>query len=63
MDEIKEIKNRYYKVTHDGPILMSGLPLPKPGKYKFINCSFHPAVDDLVHDKNGPYADSVFIDC
>lgn len=59
---MKEFVNYYFKVPHDGPMLISGLPLPCPvkGPYKFINCDFHSGLREEL-EKN--YKDSEFIDC
>jgi len=42
------IENTYFKVRTGGPRLISGLALPpiENGPYKFIDCDFHPALDD-----------------
>jgi len=57
------ISDCYFKTAYDDPVrLISGLPLPDPSKgpYRFIDCDFHPAVDNELK-KN--YQTSEFIDC
>jgi hypothetical protein len=57
-----EAKNIYFKVRFGGPELISGWPLPDPlkGPYHFVNCSFHPGLEDELQ-KN--YKTSRFTDC
>jgi len=54
-------KNYYFKATYkEGTEYISGFPLPKPGVYNFIDCTFHPRLKD---DLKKNYKCSVFINC
>lgn len=57
-----EIREHYFKLDCGEQPLMSGLPLPDPGKgpYHFIGCLFHPAVEDTLKKH---YSNSQFTDC
>lgn len=61
-EEFPLIKHHYFKVPHaSGRQLISGLPLPEPGKkYYFQNCTFHPGLKEELEKK---YNDSIFVDC
>lgn len=59
---LKTVMDTYFKVPHDGPVLISGLPLPAPnaGPYHFVRCDFHPGLREVL--KND-YSTSTFTDC
>ena len=61
-DHITRIEEHYYKVPHNGPMLMSGLPLPDPNKgpFLFVDCSFHPAIKKTL---KRDYHNSIFVSC
>ena len=49
--EMNIIEYHYFKSTfEEGPIYISGFSLPNPneGPYKFIDCDFHPRLDDDI---------------
>jgi len=55
------IRHTYFKLPNESKTkLISGLPLPKPGKYYFKNCIFHPGLKEEL-EKN--YNESIFEDC
>ncbi len=56
------IKDTYFKVPNNGPLLGSGLALPAAsgGPYHFVNCHFHP---HLKAELQANYADSVYTRC
>ena len=58
-----EIKTTYFKLPFNSKTqLISGLPLPDPtkGPYRFINCVFHPGLEEEL--KNN-YKHCEFVDC
>jgi hypothetical protein len=55
------IEYHYFKQSHNVTThLISGLPLPNPGKYYFKNCVFHPGLKEELKEN---YSGSFFDNC